>query len=132
MRIDARGVLAKLREICAVLVQEGIKVCLRSPVGIVDDPSTVGALVQGCSDIARLSPYGFGEANPLINVTRSRSLVISIDFSSRILGSAALLGFINTAFILPTDCPYVKNTLSVITTHDSIRDSNLPPCPSTF
>jgi hypothetical protein len=46
--------LAKLREICTVLLQEGIKVCLRSPVGIVDDPSAVGALVQGRSDIARV------------------------------------------------------------------------------
>ena len=67
MGIDARGVLAELREVCSMPLQECIKVLLGSPVGIVDDTRAVCAFVQGCSDVARLIPHLFGEANPLID-----------------------------------------------------------------
>ena len=67
MGIDARGVLAELRELCSMPLQEGIKVCLGSPVCIVDDTSAVCAFVQCCPDVARLIPHLFGEANPLID-----------------------------------------------------------------
>src|SRR6266516_4228600 len=67
MGIDARGVLAELREVCSMPLQEGIKVCLGSPVGIVDDTGAVCAFVQCCPDVARLIPHLFGEANPLMH-----------------------------------------------------------------
>jgi len=37
MGINARGILSELRKISAMLPEEGIKVCLRSPVGIIND-----------------------------------------------------------------------------------------------
>src|SRR6266567_1348189 len=65
--IDLRGVLAELREVCSMPLQESIKVRLGSPVCIVDDTSAVCAFVQCCPDVARLIPHLFGEANPLID-----------------------------------------------------------------
>jgi hypothetical protein len=47
--------------------QEGIKIRLRSPVGIVDDTRAISAFVQSGPHVARLIPHRFSEANPLID-----------------------------------------------------------------
>ena len=67
MGINARGILGELGKISAMLPEEGIKVCLGSPVSIIYDARAVCALMQRCPDVAGLISNNFGEVDPLID-----------------------------------------------------------------
>src|SRR6266700_346035 len=98
--IDLRGVLAELRKVCSMPLQEGIKVRLGSPVCIVDDTSAVCAFVQCCPDVARLIAHLFGEANPLIDecllLLRSRIKDVNQCDQVAIFGNTHMFLLLNT------------------------------------
>jgi hypothetical protein len=60
MGVNARGIQGELCEVSTMLPEEGIKVCLGSPVSIVHDARAVCAFVQRCPDVAGLISNRFG------------------------------------------------------------------------
>lgn len=64
MGIDARGVLVKLCEVCSMFTQEGVKVSLGLPVGVVNHAESICAFVQRRSHEARFVFYLFSKVAP--------------------------------------------------------------------